>query len=298
MTRHAFVVPLRDKDLSHTYWHDLVTWLTKKGQQVVLAVNGPDRVDRIADWEFNKNVPWDPDFLYFLDSGDNYNPYKARNRALRYIFSDGWCAPFSYVVLLDADVMPAEDYLGQLHHLIDGTEGELLIAGRTLTKIPMQHTFHFDSLRKGSFECYDGFTPADHTIGANMIVGSKVFEELGEMREDVVSGGDGCYGIDWKNKGHRVTVGSGLIVHKTIYGMDWKGILDKQVRRAMCYPPEMTPDFETVRFKLMEDCAAMSWMLRGDEKMFEAQYHDIVDRLFKLGASLGLMSKYVDKEIP
>lgn len=289
--QYVALVPLRDSDVGKKFYEPLVRWLEAHAVKTLVLINGPDRGDSVGLF-LNR-------FGYLKHvtpavAGESYNPYTARNLGLFALFGSG-ISTVDYAVLLDADVVPEDNYVEELERLLSGSSGDLLIAGRTLTKIPDESTYHFNRLRAANFECYDGFTPPDHTVGSNMIIGKKVWEELGRMRDTEVSGGDGIYSIEWKKRGKEVTVGDKLIVKKTIYGMDFKGIVEKQFRRACCYPPEMVPGFEAVRHELQHSCGHLMWLLLDGDETFKANYAAFIDRIFKLGMQLGQLRHHVDK---
>jgi hypothetical protein len=288
MTFFRVLIPLRDSDVREDYFLPLIEWLRWMQMPTCFLINGPlyeEGAGHLSDRLGGNGL------IAAVPATHIANPYAARNAGLRHAFeiSPG----VDYAVLLDADVLPSENYRNELMRLM-AQPGSHLIAGRTMTAIPPINTYHFNRLREAHFECYDGFTPPDHTIGANMVISKVVWQKLGPMRQDVSSGGDGCYGLAWKALGEIVTPGTDLIVTKTIYGMDFKGIIQKQLHRACCYPPEMVPSFTEVKEALRHEFGALSWLLL-DEEAFATNYAAFIDHVFKLGMRLGQLRQHLDK---
>jgi hypothetical protein len=287
-----FIIPMKDDDvLACKYTDNLVAMMREFLWDVNIVVNGPRTLSIIGDGS--------PLLLgaTYLFGGDRYNPYTARNNALGALF--GAYPEVTHCVLIDADCFPEEGYNEALQELLaDDPEGKLLIAGRTLTKVPGINTSHFNALRHADFECYDGFTPPDHTIGANMVIGRSVWKSNGPMRDSVVSGGDGEYGIRFKANGGVVTVGENLKVHKEIRGMHLRGIIEKQLRRACCFPPDMVPPLYSVLTNLAGSAGTLSELsYRYAETADHMAYADLVDYVFKVAMHLGVLSQHMDKEI-
>lgn len=287
----SVAIPLRDTDLRLDYWMPLVQYFTDRHVKVFLAVNGP------LEWsEVLKSLNKLPLLAELTYGGKEYNPYIARNYVLDKVFGSRPFAPgtHDYLVLMDADCIPEENYLEELQKLLETKP--YLVAGRTKTKVP-HGSLHFDLLRQANFECYDGFTPPDHTVGSNMVISAQSYQDLGQMREEVVSGGDGLYGIDAKARGKTVTPGSDLIVHKTISGMTLKGIVEKQFRRACCFPPDMIPHPDLTVQALNDVLHDLTMACAFDVQTVEAEYPKIVDRVFKLCMHLGVLTHHFDKPI-
>jgi hypothetical protein len=287
---YAVVVPIKDSDLSAGKLPvPILDYFSQYKVNVVLTVNGPDTHEQIVCSE--PRLPSRRNIV-LLDGGPAYNPYSARNSALSFLFGP-FHATVENVVLMDADCTPDPDYHQNLCAMLEGTNGSLLIAGRTLTKVPCG-TVHFDLLRAARFECYDGFTPPDHTVGANMVIGREVYRRIGSMRETKTSGGDGCYGIDFKKSGGVVTVGSNLIVRKMIYGMSLRGIIEKQLRRACCYPEEMVLPVDQILSALKDVLACMAACCKSPEELVRC-YPEFIDYCFKLPMYLGMLSQHFDR---
>jgi hypothetical protein len=279
----AVLIPVRDKDVAAGEWRPAVSYFARYHVPVFILVNGPDAIHCSARTE--------PGCKFFY-AGKVYNPYAARNVGLSAVFNGSF--PADYAILTDADCRPDEDYLDRLAELVAKQEDRLLIAGRTRTEVPTG-TRHFDLLRAAGFECYDGFTPPDHTVGSNMVIGRRVYKQVGPMRDTHESGGDGLYGMTYQRLGGQVTVGEKLWVTKRVAGMSFKGIVEKQFRRACCFPPAMVPSLESVLKDLTADLKEVAAHCATPASLMTA-YPQAIDRMFKLCMRLGLLHHHLDKE--
>lgn len=282
------IVPIPSSAARQDYWHNLVRYFVHRGVFVITIPNGPDSWEAT---EFLKGNLLDIKYHLVLNGGDLPNPYIARNSALDTIFRD---PGIDCAVLIDSDCTPRDDYLERLLEILGDSPRDLLIAGRTTTEIP-EGSLHFDMLRGRGFECYDGFTPPDHTVGSNMVIGRRVWQIVGPMRESVVSGGDGLYGIRFKELDGRVTVGDKLLVAKKITGMTLRGIIEKQFRRACCFPESMIPNPNHTLQEITKVLHDLSLFTDTTLEYLADDYPVIVDRLFKLMMHLGILTHTLDK---
>jgi len=285
----AVIIPVRDRDMDPMSESllELVRYFVSRSVEVILPINGPNAQAVLAS-----PSPAGLPSVYYTEmyGGSSCNPYIARNHALRYAFSH---AEYDSVLLMDADCYPCEGFFEELTRI---HSPDILAAGRTTSKCPVGVSRHFDLLAAKNFECYDGFTPADHTVGCNMLIGRKVYDAIGPMRADKVSGGDGIYGIEWKKRGGTVTPAPKMHAEKTISGMSIKGIIQKQLTRASCYPPEMMSSVDTIADNLRDDAFGMM-RLCYDQKSLEHYYPEFIDCLFKLSMHLGMLSQHLDAPI-
>jgi len=276
----SVIIPVRDVEMykEETGLDDLVKYFMDRKILVVLTVNGPDAKNIIPIGRSSR-------YLSEIYGGSSYNPYPARNIGLKYLFG---LPETDAVFLIDSDCYPEE---GFFEELCLQAKPENLVAGRTTTKVP-HGSKHFDLLRD-RFECYDGFTPPDHTVGCNMLIGRKVYEAVGPLRADKVSGGDGIYVIEWKKLGGSVIPAPRMHVKKTINGMTLKGIVLKQISRACCYPSEMMAPIDETLESLRDDLFKMA-SVSFDQETLEYYYPQFVDCIFKISMRIGMLSQHLD----
>jgi len=295
----AVIIPLRAADVCKTYWNTLVSYFTSRSTPVILALNGEgvlDVLEALKESKEQTDPTWDR-WLIPINGGPNHNPYAARNKALALAFDGEHLGTVDYCILTDADCTPDENYLPILRQFIQGAP-YMLIAGRTKTRIPKTDTPHFNSLRDTQFECYDGFTPPDHTVGANMVIGRAAYEKLGPMRETQVSGGDGIYGIAFKAQGESVTPAYDLVMYKTIEGMTLRGIIEKQFRRACSFPEAMIPEPDQTVRDLNNVLHELVLYADYDLETVIEEYPTVIDLMFKLMMHLGVLTHTLDRVKP
>lgn len=286
--KHAIIIPTGAKTFG-TFHITLREYL--KSAPVIISYNGCSVEEADSHSKQLKGII-DGEVLAVY-AGEKANPYTARNVALYHAFKAFECEA---VALADSDCVPTEGYHSTFHKYV---QKGLLCAGRTKTRIPTSgkySTRHFKWLAAKAFECYDGFTPPDFTVGSNMMIGRNVYEKLGPMRDTVVSGGDGEYGERMRSTGGVVTVASDSLVYKTIYGMDMFGICDKQIRRAKCVAGEYRFN-EAETLKGLRDCLLEhAAMLEGKTSLAELEpiYDQFTDKLFQVMMYYGHMSNHTD----
>jgi hypothetical protein len=80
--------------------------------------------------------------------------------------------------------------------------------------------------------------------------------------------------------------------------MNLQGIIEKQLRRALCYPPQMMSDPDKCVGDLGDDCLKLAAFCGMSMEELGESYPEFTDRIFKLMMRLGMLCQYVDKELP
>lgn len=288
MARYAVVLPVSADELGFCLrGRGLIGYFLDREVDVYVMVNGPGALDALRSC--NRLSPVYIPRLHLCYGGTEPNPYPARNIGLNMVMS---CRYYDAAVLMDGDCVPEEDYHDNLVRALSPYE---LCAGVIRTTIPDTDTPHFNMLREIGFECYDGYRPEDVCVGANMIIGKKVYELVGEMNTKR-SGGDADYSLRFKKLGGNTTPRPDLVVRKKINGMSLLGILRKQALRGASDPLNSDQDVNEIRNQIVDEMTflASSMNPHASSDMTSEEYGGIVDGIFSLVYYFGCLAGKVD----
>ncbi|MBD3262649.1 MAG: hypothetical protein GF334_13430 [Candidatus Altiarchaeales archaeon] len=288
MARYAVVLPVSADELGFCLRDSgLLGYFLDREVDVYVMVNGPDALDALRF--FNKMSQPRIQRLHLCYGGREPNPYPARNIGLRMVMT---CRYYDAAVLMDADCIPEEGYHSNLVSTLNPYD---LYAGVIKTTIPDTDTPHFNMLREIGFECYDGYRPDDICVGANMVIGKRVYELVGDMATKR-SGGDADYSVRFKSMGGNTTPRSDLVVRKKINGMSLLGILRKQALRGASDPLHADASMVDIRKRIVDEMSILASRMTPyeDAPMTAEEYGIIVDGIFSLVYHLGRLAGKVD----
>lgn len=287
---YAVVIPILAKDIAAAKgYFQTVSYFLSKGVPVAVVVNGCTVEEAETLQRFYDTAPKHFSLLW---GGEEPSPYPSRNVGLSYFFGGG--RGVDAVALIDSDTEAADDYHDKALLAI---RPDKLIAGRINTRVPRGISWHLDNLADIGFECFDGYGPPDSTIGANMIIGRFVYNDVGKMKDDVMSGGDADYSVRAKRQGYNVTQHNELLVSKVIFKYSYRVIVEKQIRRSLCVNPALSPLVDQTIAGLR--CALHNHLhaLEGAATLedLKPRYGELIDSLFALMWFEGLIANHIDR---
>lgn len=287
--KYGVVIPILIKDVvAQQGCFQPVRYFLDRGVPVALVLNGGTDEEAVACQRF---FEFYPDHFILSYGGAAGNPYPSRNVGLSVMFAS---QEVDAVALIDSDTEVAVDYHDWAMKLFSADK---LIAGRINTKVPHGVSTHLNWLNEINFECFDGYAPPDSTIGANMIIGKKVFDTVGHMKDDVMSGGDADYSTRAKTLGISVSHHKELLVSKVIGKYSYRVIIEKQIRRALCLNPALAaPQKDTIhalRAALRKHLHALEGADSLDD--LKPRYGELIDSLFALMWFEGMLANHIDR---
>jgi hypothetical protein len=286
--QYAVIIPITAHDLLHA--PQSFQWLSYFDSHAVktfVSVNGCSLEEAHSIEQRYERAPLTFHMVY---GGEEPNPYKARNAAIAAAFKH---QEVEAVALIDSESIVDEGYHACVSHLCH----DRIYSGRIKTHIPKGVSTHLDWLADKHFECFDGFNCLTATMGGNMVFGRSVYEALGPMKDDSISGGDHEYGVRAFNKGYLVQPIEAL-VYKIIHKYSYRTILEKQLRRAQNATSGKLPASQVIpslREALLRKAAA----LEGCTKLSDLQgnYDKVIDGLFSVMWFESLLAIIIDEEL-
>lgn len=286
---YSVIIPMTFDCLANKdSWHSMARYFSVRGVRVFLAVNGPSGVFDHGDAIFDECQN-----IFILDGGEEPNPYTARNAAMKDITQHYGSSDYEKgFFLTDADCVPC---IGLHEAISKNCTEDTLSAGRVTTLVPDINTHHFKGMR--GLEVYDGFKEPYEAYGASMFIGIAVWNTLGPMKEDSVSGGDFDYTYRWLDMGFAVQAEPKMHVRKVVYGMDLLGIMRKQITRGYSRSIKASDDVA----QMISDAGDSLWevasRLRSDITLF-SDYHTFLDNIFSSFFLLGRIARRLDSSEP
>ena len=284
---YAVIVPVTATDIKKSpFGFQWLEYFLSRSVKVFMCVNGCSIEEAKAVESFYESMPKE---FFIVYGGEEPNPYKARNCGLRAAFAH---MEVEAVALIDSESIIDQGFDSCVSEVTDF----MLCAGRVKTHVPVGVSRHLDWLAEHRFECFDGFNAPDATMGGNMIIGRSIYEFLGPMKEDSISGGDHEYGARAKARGMRITPIDAL-VFKIIHKYSYRTIMEKQIRRAKNATLAAQPASEVIpalRAALLRKADAIGGCASIED--LKDNYSKVIDGLFSVMWYESLLASLIDEE--